>query len=88
MPDKNRKPDQPTPHGAGIEVGGAQIPERVHHRPSKGEPVIRAGDAGGPNEGRNLTTADIDHDAGKSEPNVLERNAYSADKPRKKDERS
>jgi hypothetical protein len=88
MPDKNRKPDPPTPRDADIEAGDAKIPEHVYHRPSKGDPVIRAGDAGGPNDGRNLTTADIDHDSGKPEPNMLERNAHSADKPRKKDERS
>ena len=61
--------------------GTAAVRERVHQRPDKGDPVIRAGDAGGPNDGRNITTTDLDHDAGKPEPNLLEQNAYAAKKP-------
>jgi hypothetical protein len=60
---------------------GVPVEERVHHRPSKGDPVIQAGDAGGPNDGRNLTTADIDHDAGKPPPNELEKTAFTGKKP-------
>ena len=65
----------------GKKAAGAPVEEHVHRRPSKGDPVIQAGDAGGPNDGRNLTTADIDHDAGKPEPNILEEAASSAKKP-------
>jgi hypothetical protein len=64
-----------------LELGDVRVREHLHHQPSKGDPVIRAGDAGGPNDGRNLTTTDLDHDAGKPAPNVMERNAYAGKKP-------
>lgn len=41
--------------------------------------MIYAGDAGGPNDGRNITTADLDRDAGKPPPDRLEIDVYSAD---------
>ncbi|HEX7968632.1 MAG TPA: YbhB/YbcL family Raf kinase inhibitor-like protein [Stellaceae bacterium] len=58
------------------------IPERIHRQPSKGSPVIYAGDAGGPNDGRNITTADLDRDAGKPPPDRLEAEVYNANKPK------
>lgn len=57
---------------------------RRARKPSKGEPVIEAGDAGGPNEGRNITTADLDHDAGEPPPDVLEPIAFTGEKPSEK----
>jgi hypothetical protein len=62
-------------------AAAGSVQPQEHHEPTKGDPVIVAGDAGGPNDGRNLTTADIDHDHGKAEPNRLEQNAYAARKP-------
>ncbi len=73
------------PESAPAEPRGA--PDRHRRRPDKGEPVMRAGDAGGPDAGRNLTTADIDHDAGGAPPNVLEPTAYAADKPSRRRKR-
>ncbi|HEY0526758.1 MAG TPA: YbhB/YbcL family Raf kinase inhibitor-like protein [Stellaceae bacterium] len=82
-----QQPPQQEPTG-GAETQARQpapaagsVRPREHHEPTKGDPVIVAGDAGGPNDGRNLTTADIDHDQGKPEPNRLEQNAYAARKP-------
>jgi Raf kinase inhibitor-like YbhB/YbcL family protein len=62
--------------------------EEVRRQPDKGDPVIVAGDAGGPGDGRNITTADLDHDAGKPRPNELEPNIYAADKPRRRPKES
>ena len=61
----------------------APVPERIRRQPSKGSPVIYAGDAGGPNDGRNITTADLDHDAGKPPPDRLEDGIYTADQPKR-----
>jgi Raf kinase inhibitor-like YbhB/YbcL family protein len=74
--------DDRAPHRA---AAAGSVQPREHHEPTKGDPVIVAGDAGGPNDGRNLTTADIDHDGGKPEPNRLEQNAYAARKPEASD---
>jgi hypothetical protein len=63
-------------------TASGDVPEHVRSQPDKGDPVIRAGDAGGPNDGRNITTADLDHDAGKPDPNVMEQSAYAAKKPK------
>jgi Raf kinase inhibitor-like YbhB/YbcL family protein len=62
----------------------APAARHASQKPSKGEPVVEAGDAGGPGAGRNITTADLDHDAGGPPPNALEPMAFSGGKPSEK----